>query len=157
MDKRLHLMAFKSSLDRIVGDLAEALSAVPGVQQVLYFDLDDSDIGRQDAAGAPHALVYQYITLADDPRAPLYEGQFYVGAKTTSDDGNYAMTSLLTDVASLFEPNSFHDLYDWSGDERSEERAGVMMITDAVPSGQMFEGQSGIRMYQITAKVMMDG
>lgn len=154
-ESRVILMAFKSSLDRIVGDLAIQLSAAaPAASPVKSFDLDDADGLRQVQAGTEHALVYQFITLAPDPRHPLYTCEFLVGAKTSNDSGNYAMTDLLTDVSELFTPGAFFQLMDWSGADEPTEIIGSMMISDAVPSAQMFENQAGIRLLQVSGKVM---
>lgn len=158
MDKRDILMAFKSTLDRVVGDLAGQLSAAaPAANPVKFFDLDDHDGMRQVQAGAEHALVYQYVTLAPEPRHPLYGCSFLVGAKTSNDEGNYDMTSLMVDVNERFDIGSHHDLMDWSGDKAPTDILGSMMITDCAPSAQMFENQSGIRLFQITAKVIAHG
>lgn len=155
------LMAFKSTLDNIVTSLAEELSAadiISSANPVRSFDLDDNESNRQVQAGAEHALVYQYITLAPDPRHPLYEANFLVGAKTTDDEGNYDLTTLLNAVTQHFREDTFFDLYDWSEADTTTgpptEILGCMMIINAVPAAQMFENQAGIRMLQITAKVM---
>lgn len=159
-DPRDILMAFKSSLDKLVGDLAEKLSlAAGGANPVFCFDLDDHDGMRQIQSGTEHALCYQYITLSPTPRHPLYECQFLVGAKTSNDSGNYDMTSLLTDVGDVFRPDAFFELFDWSvaSADVSPTPAGVLIITDATPAPQLFENQSGIRLFQISGKVMADG
>jgi len=158
MDKREILMAFKSTLDRVVGDLAVELSAAAsGANPVKSFDLDDHEGMRQVQAGAEHALVYQYVTLAPAPRHPLYECSFLVGAKTSNDEGNYDMTSLMVDIGERFDVGAFIDLMDWSGEFEPTETLGSLMITDCTPSAQMFENQAGIRMFQITGKVIAHG
>lgn len=151
-------MALKSSLDKIVGDLAEQLSlTASAANPVRCFDLDDLEGLRQIQAGAEHALAYQLIALAPTPRHPLYSCEFLVGVKTTSDPGNYAMADLLGDVGSLFTSNSVFDLMDWSGDTPPTEQLGSLYVLSAEPAPQVFEQQAGIRLYHVRGRVMANG
>lgn len=154
-------LAFKSTLDKLVTDLADKLTQLnPMQKQVFAFDLDDSANERQIQAGSEHALVYQYTNLSDDPAHPLYSAVFLVGAKTTADVGNYDMTTLLTDLRSLFFAQAYFDLYDYSAIEAGEDAGAVQgtLIIQSVDTGpQMFEKQSGIRLLEVHAKVMAYG
>ena len=152
MSQQNILMAFKSTLDKIVGDKAVELSV--GGTTVRFFDADDQDMIKEIQSGADQALIYQYAHLREDPSAPLYEVQFYVGAKTSSDPGNYTLTHLLTHVGGLFERGSIHDLADWSQADAPTEASGVMHIMDCSATGQSFENQANIRLYIIRAKVI---
>lgn len=160
MSRKIEL-AFKSTLDYQVSQLATRLSAaLPAQNPVFYFDLDDSSTERQVQAGAEHALVYQYTHLAEDPTHPLYSVVFLVGAKTTSDEGNYDMTSLLTEVRSLFRLGMDCPLYDYSEIEEGQQpglQEGVLIVQSVDTGPQMFEKQSGIRLLQVTGKVIADG
>lgn len=160
MTRKIEL-AFKATLDYQVSQLASSLSAAnPANKPVLFFDLDDSSTERQVQAGAEHALVYQYTHLSEDPTHPLYSVLFLVGAKTTADEGNYDMTSLLTDVRSLFRTDMDCPLFDYSavgeGDDPGEQE-GVLIVQSVDTGPQMFEKQSGIRLLQITGKVIAYG
>lgn len=161
MSRRQVEMAFKSTLDKLVGDLAVELSnASPAAQPVKAFDLDDATNERQWQAGGEHALCYQYTLLREDPRHPLYEVAFLVGAKTSDDAGNYAMTDLLTDLGDLFKSGDSFELYDYSDIEEGQdagESIGALIIMDVDTGPQMFEKQSGIRLLQIGGKVMAYG
>lgn len=158
MASREILMAFKSTLDKLVGDLAAELSAAaPSANPVKFFDMDDHEGLRQVQASAEHALVYQYMTLAEDPSHPLYQAEFVVGAKTSQDSGNYAMTDLLTDIQGRFTKGAYFDLMDYSGETMPTELLGSMMLISCTPSPQMFENSAGIRVFQISAKVMANG
>lgn len=157
MDRRDTLLHFKSTLDKMVGDFAEELSQQPGAAVVASFDLDDHDSVRQMQASTEQALVYQILALDPEPRHPLYEAVFYVGAKTTSDPGNYDQTFLLTELSAKFDIGSYFDIADWSGDTAPTETSGAVMITACQPSPQSFENSSGIRVLQLSAKVMANG
>lgn len=154
-------MAFKSTLDWIINDLAIKLSAdLPSNRPVKAFDLDDSASERQVQAGAEHALVYQYTHLGGAD--PLYSAEFLIGAKTTADAGNYDMTTLLTELRDLFRGDcqSSFDLYDYSEVEEGQdpgEILGTLVIQDVGTGPQMFEKQSGVRLLAVTGKVMAYG
>lgn len=154
-------MAFKSTLDFIVTGLAERLSiAHSAANPVFAFDLDDLANERQLQAGAEHALVFQYTNLAEDPIHPLYSVTFLVGAKTTADPGNYGMTDLLTDLRQEFPAMNHFSLYDYSAVGEGEElgpEMGVLVIQSVDTGPQMFEKQSGIRLLQVSGKVMAYG
>lgn len=161
MSRRQVEMGFKSTLDKLVNDLAiELSSASPAAQPVKAFDLDDSANEREWQAGGEHALCYQYTSLRESPRHPLYEAVFLVGAKTTDDAGNYAMTDLLTDLGDLFKSGDSFELFDYSEIEEGQdpgESIGVLIVGDVDTGPQMFEKQSGVRMLQISGKVMAYG
>lgn len=158
---RIIELAFKSTLDKLVNDLAAKLTELNPLQkQVFAFDLDDTASERAMHAGAEHALVYQYTNLATAPRHPLYSVDFLVGAKTTDDLGNYDMTTLLTDLGEVFAENLYYELYDYSDVGEGEdpgEQLGTLMILSADTGPQLFEKQSGIRLLQISGKVVAHG
>lgn len=156
--ERIIWMAVKSSLDKIVGDLADQLSlAAPAANPVRCFDLDDHEGLRQVQSGAEHALVYQLGTLPPAPRHPLYSCAFLVGVKTTDDPGNYAMADMLVDVGSLFTIDQTFDLMDWSGDVVPVDILGSLYITGCEPAPQVFEQQAGIRMFAVQGRVIANG
>ena len=158
MSRRQVEMAFKSTLDKLVNDLAAELSAAaPSANPVRAFGLDDATNERQWQAGTEHALAYQYTLLSEAPRHPLYDVTFLVGAKTTDDAGNYAMTDLITDLGDLFKSGDSFELFDYSEVEEGQDpggQIGVLVIGSVDTGPQMFEKQSGIRLLQIEGKVI---
>lgn len=158
MSRRIEL-AFKSTLDWIINDLAIRLSeGLPSNNPVRAFDLDDSASERQVAAGSEHALVYQYTHLTGT--YPLHSVEFLVGAKTTADEGNYDMTTLLTDLRDVFREQASFDLHDYSEVGEGEdpgELLGTLVILDVGTGPQLFEKQSGVRLLSVSGKVMAYG
>ena len=155
MSQRDTLMIFKSTLDHIMGGLAVELS-VNG-RMVACYDADDQDMIKEIQTGSDQALIYQYAHLSGEPSHPLYGVQFYVGAKTSADPGNYDLTYLLDEVYGRFEQGSMHDLADWSGVDAPTEPAGVLHIISCSATGQTFENQANIRMLAIRGKVISYG
>ena len=101
--------------------------------------------------------LYQYTLLSEAPRHPLYDVTFLVGAKTTDDAGNYAMTDLITDLGDLFKSGDSFELFDYSEVEEGQDpggQIGVLVIGSVDTGPQMFEKQSGIRLLQIEGKVI---
>lgn len=150
-------ISLKSTLDKLMGDLAVSLSTG---KPVFSFDLDDPANEREIQAGSDHALVYQYNSLAEEPRHPLYSASFLIGAKTTDDPGNYQMADLLVDLRDLFKVGDSFPVSDWSEVEEgapAPEESGVLIIKSVQSTPQSFEKQSGIRLMQVQAQMISYG
>lgn len=139
------IMHVKSTLDRMGNDLVASTGADSGA------NLDDTvnvdDIFKSD----DNTILWQLISVEEDPSDPLYIVQFAIGAKTTNDAGNYDLIAFQTQVNDLFHKNALVELYDYSQGDQSVKK-GIMTITEAMLTPQEFDNEAGIRMQVFSAK-----
>jgi hypothetical protein len=143
----------KSTIDKAGVDIATAFGG--GTQ---FVDLDDSVKVAELMSGSQSAIVWTLLTLGEDPIAPLYSLTFGIGAKTTTDPGNYNMTDLLDAVKAVIQKGSSMAIRDWSpGGDSGAVAHGTMFITDVFVDPQLFDKESGIRLISVAAKAVDDG
>ena len=136
-----------SSLSKKMRDIQSSLlSKFPELKVV---GVDDSvDLENVLTDDAP-ALLWQFNTLEPRPRDPLYGGEIQVGAKTTEDSGGYELTELLNAVVSAFSVGEVIPVSDFSGVVEAPGK-GVITVSQAMMNPQLFDNNSGIRMYRVT-------
>jgi len=108
MSQELFLLAIKSTIDKLAGELAttEGLSLI---------DLDNTVEMQELFSSEDNAVVWEYGTLAAEPRDPLYMLTFNIGARTVKDSANYNILSLTGKVQELFKVCSRIEVKDYSG------------------------------------------
>lgn len=143
----------KSTIDKAGVDIATAFGG-----DTQFVDLDDSVKVDELMSGSQSAIVWTLMTLEEDPIAPLYSLTFGIGAKTTSDPGNYNMTDLLDAVKGTIQKGSSMVIKDWSpGGDSGVSSHGTMFFTDVSVDPQLFDKASGIRLISVSAKAVDDG
>ena len=143
----------KSTIDKMGVDIAETYG-----NNTLFVDLDDTVNIAEVMAGTDSAIVWSMLALTEEPIAPLYLLHFGIGAKTTSDPGNYNMSDLLDAVKSVFEKGKTLDIRDWSpGGDGGAAKRGTLSVADVSVDPQLFDKASGIRLISVTARVVDDG
>ena len=143
----------KSTIDKMGVDIAEAYG-----NNTKFVDLDDTVNIAEIMAGTDSAIVWSMLALVEEPIAPLYLLNFGIGAKTTSDPGNYNMSDLLDAVKSAFEKGKTVDIRDWSpGGDSGVAKRGTLSVADVSVDPQLFDKASGIRLISVTARVVDDG
>jgi len=142
----------KSTIDRSGVDIATAFGG-----NIKFVDLDDQVNVAGVMSGSESAIVWTLLSLDDAPVAPLYALHFGIGAKTTMDAGNYAMSDLLSAVSGVMAKGKTLPIKDYTPGGDGVTQVGTMTITDVSVDPQLFDKESGIRLISVTAMVVDDG
>jgi hypothetical protein len=141
------VMAVKSTIDKIASDAATELGCA-------VIDLDNA-VNIQELVNSPDpAIITRFMSLDEDPIDPLWTVQFYIGAKTAQDPGNYALIQMIESFRSLIRKGSYIDCYDYSGVTASSNKVGLATVADCTVEPHMFEGMAGVRLYQVRARII---
>lgn len=142
----------KSTIDKSGVDIATAFGG--GTK---FVDLDDQVNVAGVMSGTASAIVWTLLSLDDAPVAPLYALHFGIGAKTTMDAGNYAMSDLLSAVSGVMAKGKTIYIRDYTPGGDGTTNRGTMTITDVSVDPQLFDKESGIRLISVSARVVDDG
>jgi hypothetical protein len=137
----------KSTIDKIAVSLATVL-------KVGFVELDDTVNVAEKLATAEPMIVYQMIALEENPRDPLYELTFAIGAKTTSDPANYDLATLVSAIKDVLKEDESWDIGDYSGTEDPSAMTGYFYVSSVQVNPQMFDGMAGIRMLDVRAQAV---
>lgn len=138
-------LALKSTIDKIVHALAEELDFA-------YVDLDGESLNADLLASDETAIAWSLVALTESPRDPLYQVEFEIGAKTSSDPAGYTSFEIVGKVTEAFASNSRVDIYDYSGVPEPTTREGVLLIGASGVNPQQFDRTSGLRLISIVAR-----
>ena len=139
----------KSTIDKAGVDIAQAYG-----QGVKFVDLDDMVNTQAMLSSEDSAVVWQMLTLDEDPVDPLWMIRFGIGAKTTADPGNYGLAELLDAIRTRITKRGKMDLYDYSPGGDGVTKQGDMYFVDVSVDPQLYDKQSGIRLISVTAKAV---
>lgn len=137
-------LAFKSSIDKMVNDLAVS-------KDLKLVDMDDVTAVTDLLSSSKDALVWEFLTFDEAPKAPLYSFVFRVGARTTNDAANYNILSLVGDIKDIFTVGKSYDVMDYSGVVVGPKQ-GFMYVSDVRVEPQEYDKQSGIRTASVYGK-----
>ena len=140
------LKAFKSTVDKIGYDLGQTQSP-----QLGFIDLDNTVKAQAMFDSEDDFLIWEMLTLTDDPMDPLYTATFNIGARTVNDPANYDILTLAGKVKAVFKIGQKIDIFDYTGAVASA-KGGFMVPIDVSVMTQQYERVSGVRMITITAK-----
>ena len=151
-------LMLKSTVDKLVNDAVEALKEkYPTLQWAEVDDMAHTDeVFKSDEP----ALLWQFGGLTPRPRAPMYDFEFAVGAKTTQDPGNYTLIALLSEIREVFIQGRNFDIYDYTledTDPVSQVKRGYLVVASNEIESQKFDKQSGIRFAVVQGKVVSYG
>jgi len=139
----------KSTIDKAGVDIAQVFG-----QGVKFVDLDDMVNTQAMLASDDSAIVWQLLTLDEDPVDPLWMIRFGIGAKTTTDPGNYGLAELLDAVHTRIKKHGKLDLFDFSPGGDGVTKEGDMYFVDVSVDPQLYDKQSGIRLISVTARAV---
>jgi hypothetical protein len=142
----------KSTLDKAGVDIATAYG-----QGTRFVDLDDQVAIQELLSSDDSAIVWELLTLVEDPRDPLYALEFGIGAKTTGDPGNYNMTELLDKVRDVISTGSSLTVYDFTPGGDGVTPHGYIFISSVGVDPQLQDKASGIRLIAVTGRAVSNG
>ena len=142
----------KSTIDKAGVDIANAFQG--GVN---FVDLDDTVAVAGLMEGPDTAVVWELLSLTEDPADPLYQVQFGIGAKTTQDGGNYSLSELLDAIRTTINVRGSLDIIDYSPGGDGTTRHGYLYITEVAVDPQLFDKASGIRLISVTGRAVNNG
>jgi len=140
------LKALKSTVDKLGIDLGNEQSPPVG-----FVDLDNTVKAQAMFDSDDDYLVWELLTLDDNPGDPLYTATFNIGARTVNDPYNYDILTLAGKIKKIFSIGASIDIYDYSGLTAGAKGGSMMPISVAVMA-QQYERVSGVRMVTIIAK-----
>lgn len=148
----------KSTVDKLVADKVAAL--LPTYPTLSWAEVDD--MAQTDAVFKSEnpALIWQFGGLYPRPRAPMYDFEFLVGAKTTQDPGNYSLIRLLSAIREVFKPGASFIVHDYTlavGAPADPVEYGFLMVGSNEIEPQKFDRQSGIRYATVAGKAVAYG
>lgn len=148
----------KGTIDKLVSDKCAALQGqYPGLQWAEVDDMLQTDAVFK--AEGP-ALLWQFGAYSPDPRSPLYEIEFSVGARTVADPGNYALIDLVSQVRDVFRANQEFQLFNYilatTAPIDAVSKGFVRVVSNEI-SPQMFDRMSGIRYAVVRGKAVQYG
>lgn len=151
-------LMLKSTVDKLVNDkVATLLDKYPTLQWAEVDDMAHTDeVFKSDEP----ALLWQFGGLTPRPRAPMYDFEFAVGAKTTQDPGNYTLIALLSEIREVFAQSNVFKIFDYTleaTDPVSLVERGYLMVASNEIESQKFDKQSGIRYAVVQGKVVSYG
>lgn len=144
-------VAFKSTIDKLGYDLGQSLS--PTLDLI---DLDDLVVSAELFKTRKDALVWEFLTMDELPRDPMYSFTFRIGARTVKDIANYNILKMIDSVKAIFPTESNLDISDYSGSVAGP-KLGYMFITSVGVDPQMFDKDSGIRMILVSGRCVRSG
>lgn len=154
MSQSTFYVEVKSTLDFLMYDLCERMKDEFPLLKAT--DLDDVTVVSEVLGGDSPALVWRFGELEASPSDPIYTINFYVGAKTTLDAGNYKLSDMLNHVSSLFAKDNGFKVRDYSKEPVSDVTGDVYIVSSGI-SPQQFDHQSGMRLLQVVGKVWRCG
>lgn len=143
----------KSSIDHLAYGVAKQVADEVG-SKVNVAELEDVAEFDTVLRNAAAAVVYQVTRVDASPRAPKYSVSFNIGAKTTDDGANLAMTRIIALLAEVCQQGARIELRDYTGEVVSERVFGAMQLIDSIVTPQQFDKQSGIRMITCSGKAV---
>lgn len=154
MSQSTFYMEVKSTLDFLMYDLCEQMKTTFPLLKAA--DLDDVTVVSDVLGGDSPALVWKFGELEASPSDPIYTINFYVGAKTTQDAGNYKLSDMLNHVSSLFAKDVSFKIRDYSQEPVSDVTGNTYIVSSGI-APQQFDHQSGMRLLQVVGRVWRCG
>ena len=140
-------LVVKSTIDKIAHDIATQ----HGIGAV---ELDDVTNVQQALASEDDLIMFQFVDMQPRPNDPLYELQFEIGVKTTSDSANYDLATLLSSVQDEVTIGDTFFVQDFSTTTPPTNDLGYIYITGVQTDPQAFDGAAGVRMQSVYAKAV---
>jgi hypothetical protein len=146
MSEETFLVALKSTLDKVGNDLA--LAQTP---PVTFVDLLNVVNTQALFESEDDALVWEFMTLQESPRDPLYQAHFDIGARTVNDPANYDILTLVGQVKTVLPYGQRIEIRDYSGLTQGPV-VGIINVISVAVMEQTYDKVSGIRMITVIAK-----
>jgi hypothetical protein len=143
-NKESFLLALKSTIDKIVHTKSVEVS-------VGCTDLDDNTQTPKLFSTSAPALVLEFGSLMEDPKDPLYSGNFHVGARTVDDPANYEILELVGVVSSLFVPGERIEIRE-EFDLTEGPLVGVLNPSEVDVLQQNYDLMSNMRLVNVSFK-----
>jgi hypothetical protein len=155
--KLTYLLELKSTLDALAVQVKDYLVAVggPTLANLTAVELDNLVQSDEHLKSANPVIVWTFGTLRESPKDPLYVFNFSIGVKTNQDDGNYLLAQVFAALSEVFQIDKSFPVLDYSvddGDLDATDRKGFLLVSEIGSTPQLFDNQSGIRLWDITAK-----
>lgn len=140
-------LALKSTLDKIIKDLADA-------HNYDFIDLDGAYLMADVMESQASALAWNLTQLIEYPRAPLWQVEFEAGGKTSNDPSQYVSMEIASLVQTKFFVGASFPIMDYSGSAAPTQKLGELFVTSVGVSPAQFDRVAGLRLIRILAAAM---
>ena len=140
-------LAVKSTVDRKAYELAQALGLSA------FLDLDDVLNVEEVMASEQSVLLWQLLSLTEEPRDPLYSMTMGFGVKTALDPSNYKLSTFVSQIRAVLPIGATIPVKDYSVPEGQSPGpdVGMICVVNSSVRPQEMDFHSGIRMYTVEA------
>jgi len=142
-------LAFKSTIDKLGFDLATT-------ESIEFIDMDDLAKTAELFSNNKDAIVWEFLTLDENPSDPLYTFAFRMGARTVRDIANYNVLRLVDLIKTIFPTRTNVPIKNMSG-AAAGPQVGSLYIVDVGVDPQQYDKESGIRMILVTGRCVRSG
>lgn len=140
-------LAFKSTIDKIIKDLADS-------RGYDFIDLDGSYLLSDVMESQATALAWTQISLVEAPRRPLWMAEFDAGGKTSADPSQYLSMETVSLITDIFRVGSSFHVFDYSGMAMPTQRMGEVFVTSVGVSPAQFDRVAGLRLVRVTVSAI---
>lgn len=143
-------LALKSTLDYEAKQLADQLG-------LPFVDLNSESFNIEELEGDQPFVCWEFASVNEDPRDPLYLVMFDIGVATFMDPSQYISLDLLGAFNDHFRTGRIIQVYNYSGADMPDTVAGTMFVTASGVTPQQADRAIGLRFITVTARANRHG
>jgi len=140
-------LAIKSTLDFTAKRLADS-------KALAFVDLSAAEFSPEVMESDKPAVVWEFATLSEDPRDPLWLCTFDIGIMTFLDPSQYLSLDLISMFLDAFKAGSTFQIFDYSGDVAPTQTVGSMYVIASGVSPHQADSATGLRFVTVTARAI---
>lgn len=122
-------LALKSTIDFYAKNLADALGYP-------FADLAGAPLNTSIFESDQPAICWEYESLHEDPRDPLWYAEFHIGAITRLDPAQYLSLDIVGEIQDLFKVGNRFMIRDYSGPSSPIVDEGAFIVVSSGVSPQ---------------------
>lgn len=139
-------LSVKSTIDYWAKQVADAVG-------LPFLDLDGSEFQSAIVESDQPAICWEFSTIQEDPKDPMWFVSFDIGAMTMLDPAQYISLDLVGKLIDQFKVGSRIAVRNYSGVSMPVSDVGAMLIVSAGITPQQQDKTTGFRFVSIMARV----
>lgn len=138
-------VAIKSTIDFHAKQIADS-KGLP------FLDLASAPFDNALVESDQPAVCWEFSTISEMPRDPLWYAEFDVGAMTMLDPSQYISLDIVGAIAEVFKTGATLSIKDYSGADAPEAAVGSLHIVASGVAPQQMDRATGVRFVSIAAR-----